>query len=504
MKIHSKSLLALVASTFTASSHASCSKPDPLEWHPSIGMQVEYVGTVPTNATAPWSYNMQAEDSVDGSLFFLDQLYGKIYLYDESSSDVTKIFDMATSTIPDGLTLDWVSMHTGTGQINRVHAMTTGSSSDEVIIVFTSTTLPPEYSEAHAQLPPEGAFPGFVCGDENNEPQLARDLYRIGSDVSCLSSETIYNVFYKYTIDSEGTLSNPVPFFSLENQLTPGHFGGGIATVDDGRVLWSVGDCLPYGSDGRYAPQLDWEHCGKILLIDPTDSTYEVAAKGVRNSQQFKIINRPTKSGSTGRDILVFMDIGGVTAEEVNAMPVNRLLDTSKIENFGWGRNMRNGKAREGTFYVAPGTIGVLGTEPPCEGDAPVTESGYIQPWIQFGRTATDFFYAISSFAVAYESFDKLELIWSEFNTGLIMGTPQRYYANGGPKNVGPVTGFKIKLYDSEGNYLENGTNDLVKEELGEVGYYRGDPRLFHYPDGTAGVFIERTGAFYKLTEIAI
>ena len=498
MKIHSKSLLALVVSAFTASSHASCTK-DALEFHPSIGMQVEYVGSVPTNTTDAWTYNMNVEDNVDGSLFFLDQLMGRIYFYDLSSSDVTKIFDMTTSTIPDGITLDWVNSHAGIGQTNRVHAMTKGSATDEVIIVFTSTTLPDEYTKAHAQLPPEGAFPGFVCP----EPQLARDLYRIGDDVDCLSSETIYNVFFKYTIDSDGTLSNPVPFFSLENQLTPGHFGGGIATVDDGRILWSVGDCLPFGSDGRFAPQLDWEHCGKILLIDPSDSTYEVAAKGVRNSQQFKIINRPTKSGSTGRDILVFTDIGGVTAEEVNAVAVNKLLKTDNIENFGWGRNMLDGNAREGTFYVAPGTIGVLGTEPPCEGDAPVLESGFIQPWIQFGRSETDFFYAVSSFAVAYESFDKLELIWSEFNTGLIMGTNQRFYAGAG-KNYGPVTGYKIKLYDTDGNYLENGTNDLVQDVLGEVGYYRGDPRLFHYPDGTAGVFIERTGAYYRLTEIAI
>ena len=87
------------------------------------------------------------------------------------------------------------------------------------------------------------------------------------------------------------------------------------------------------------------------------------------------------------------------------------------------------------------------------------------------------------------------------------MGTNQRYY-HGSTKNVGPVTGYKIKLYDTDGNYLENGANDLVQDVLGDVGYYRedyrGDPRLFHYPDGTAGLFIERTGAFYKLTEVAI
>ena len=479
------------------SSSSSCA-PDALDYHPKIGMKVEYVGSVPTTTTDAWTYNMNVEDNFDDSLYFIDQLMGKIYSYDDSSSSVSKVFDISESDIPDGVTLDWVTSHAGAAQTNKVHALSKGATSDEIYVVFSSTTLPTEYSEAHAKLPAEGAFPGYVC----QEPQFARDLYRIGDDVDCLSSETIYNVFCKYTIAEDGSWSSPVPFFSLEQQLTPGHLGGGIVTLDDGKVLWGVGDCLPYGSDGRYAAQIDSEHCGKILLIDPSTSTHEVVAKGVRNSQQFRMINRKDKKPELmdSKDILVFTDIGGVTAEEVNAVSLEDLLDTSSIENFGWGRNLDDGKAREGTFYVGPGVMGVLGTEPPCEGDAPIKESGYEQPWIQFGRTATDFFYAISSFAVAYPSFDRLELIWTEFNTGMILGTTKRFYS--GKKYYGPVKGFKIKLYDSEGNYLENGLNDLVKEVLGEVGYYRGDPRMFHYPDGSAGVFIERTGTFYKLTEI--
>ena len=31
----------------------------------------------------------------------------------------------------------------------------------------------------------------------------------------------------------------------------------------------------------------------------------------------------------------------------------------------------------------------------------------------------------------------------------------------------------------------------------------RPDPRFFTFPDGTAGVLLEATGAFYRLTEIA-
>ena len=68
----------------------------------------------------------------------------------------------------------------------------------------------------------------------------------------------------------------------------------------------------------------------------------------------------------------------------------------------------------------------------------------------------------------------------------------------------GTAKGFKIKLYDSSMTYLENGFNDLVKKELGEFRYYCGEPRLLDFPDGTAGVFIKRTGGFYKLTEVAL
>ena len=166
--------------------------------------------------------------------------------------------------------------------------------------------------------------------------------------------------------------------------------------------------------------------------------------------------------------------------------------------NFGWGRNIKDGKAREGTFYVGQGIGGVLGTQPPCTADAPLNEPGFTQPWIQFGRTETDFYHGISSLAIPAKGVETVKLMWSEFNTGLVMGTPNKH-----TKNSGPEVSYKYRLYDSDGNELSS-LNQLVQDELGEVGYYRGDPRLFHYPDGSAGAFIERTGVFYKLTEMSI
>ena len=60
------------------------------------------------------------------------------------------------------------------------------------------------------------------------------------------------------------------------------------------------------------------------------------------------------------------------------------------------------------------------------------------------------------------------------------------------------------EIYDTNGNYLENRVKDSFLQELSSVGRYRGDPRLFHYPDGTAGALNERTSTFYRLTEIKI
>ena len=84
-------------------------------------------------------------------------------------------------------------------------------------------------------------------------------------------------------------------------------------------------------------------------------------------------------------------------------------------------------KAREGTFYVNAGIGGVLGTHPTCKENAPAGEPGYVQPWIQFGRTPTDFFYGISSLAIPTAGNDKLHLLWSEFNTGKILGTDKKF-----------------------------------------------------------------------------
>jgi len=504
--------------------------PEPMEYSETIGLKIEKVSQVTAINTDAFTYNMAPMDNFDGnSIYFMDQKNGRIYSYNTVSQDAQTIFDMDTDPIPEGLTLDW--LYTGSAQTYRVKSMTQGLSSDEVIVVFTSSTLPKGWTEADAKLPAPGAFGKWVCSPESEGGMVwIGDIYRPGQLPKCFQNGDLsesfvgYDTFYRFKIVN-GKLHYPTPFFVSESAVLTGHLGSGIVTVDD-KVLWSTGDCTVYGLDGAYAPQLDDEHCGKILSIDPNSKgVYDIVAKGVRNSQQMRVftsksakspkatkapkfskapkVRRHLKSDKVSKSdkYLAFMDIGGVTAEEVNAFPLVSLGGPDML-NFGWGRNINDGKAREGTFYVDQGIAGVLGTQPSCVEEAPIGESGYVQPWIQFGRTKDDFYYGICSIAVPTSGIDKLELLWTEFNTGHILGT-ETVFVEGAP----PAKSYKLKLYDGDGKnaYLENGLNDLVKKELGENEWiYRGDPRLFHFPDGQAGVFIERTGVFYKITEFAI
>jgi len=477
--------------------------PDPLEYHESIGITVEKVGQVPTVITAPYSYNMAAMDNFVGdTMYFLEQQFGKIYSYNQTTSKVKKVFDMKyTSSIPKGLTLDWT--YGGAAQTTRVKSVTQGQNSKQVYVVFTSTTLPKGWKAPDASLPPPGAYSQWACGG-SGDLTFIRDIYRPGLIPDCapngagLTTLTGYDVFYRFRVTPEGKLVKPRPFFVSEHAITPGHTGGGITTLADGKILYSTGDMTVYGLDGSYPPQLDFETAGKILLIDPSKKgKFDIVAKGVRNSQQMRLFSE--RYNGSDRDVLAFMDIGGVTAEEMNAVPLDKILNKKVIENFGWGRSLTDGLNREGTFYIEPGNALVLGDSPACTMKAPVPEPGFIAPWIEFGRTAEDFFYGISSFAMPSKGVDKLQLIWSEFHTGKILATDEQY-----KEGASPSTGYKIKVYDSDGVFLENALNDLVGKEIDPGFTSRGDPRLFHYPDGQAGVFIERTGVFYKLTERTI
>jgi len=462
------------------------------------GVSIERVAVVDVpkaNSTAPWKYNLKVFDTFLGNhLYILDQYNGVIYSYEEGGTNMNKVFDISKDKIPAGLTLDFES------QGIKVKSVSQGIDAFSFIVVFSSITLPDGISEAHAKLPAPG-HSAFVCG-ANDE---VADIFRIGTIPVCsttgagTTSFTTYDSFYLYDVARDrGSLSNPTAFFVSEAQVGPTHMGGGILTLPSTEILWSTGDCTMFGLDGGYVPQLDSESCGKILKINPHQTgVYSVVAKGVGNSQQMYLARQLYYP--LHHQVVVFMDIGGVTAVEVNAFPVEA-LNGSEILNFGWGRNEDDGKAREGTFYVGQGKGFVQG-QPACEANAPFGEDGFVQPWVQV-EYATEDFFAISGFAIPYDSRRPekggLKLILSESNTGKLFGTTENYV-----KGVTPAEVFELSIFEntSELAGLKElaSLNDLVTQELGDTVYNHGDARLFTFPDGDVGLLMERTGVLYRI-----
>ena len=64
--------------------------------------------------------------------------------------------------------------------------------------------------------------------------------------------------------------------------------------------------------------------------------------------------------------------------------------------------------------------------------------------------------------------------------------------------SVDPITAinrpvYKVNLVDENGVSLDS---------FQELAGGRADPRFFRFPDGSAGVLLEATGSFYRLTEV--
>ena len=138
-----------------------------------------------------------------------------------------------------------------------------------------------------------------------------------------------WQVLYEYAFDG-ANLSNPRAIRAFEVDYG-GHTGGGLVVLEDGTLLYGIGDTgYSYEYGGVY-PQDGTHHLGKILHINPTDGTWVVAAMGVRNPQRFAVYREG------GQAYLNFVDIGGKIAEELNVIAVSSLVDATTVENFGWG-----------------------------------------------------------------------------------------------------------------------------------------------------------------------
>ena len=451
-----------------------------------LTVEVEYVGTMPrspffNNIASPQPYGNR-------ELFLISHVPTNVFSFDTKTGATTQIYgpsDTPTDIVPFGA---FALMNVaGNAAKNKVYTVI----SSETVPSGTPTRLLPAPSD------PSGGVEDFLFIDTFNPPAgsgngnggsgplFGRNIYDIDAPAYTLffgpvPIKVVYQVFFEWNYVG-GTLSNPRPFLALQTQEGPFHSGGGLIVIPDGRLAYTTGDNLPFGMEGRRAPQDDASHLSKLLIIDPDTGEIEVAAKGLRNVQHVQRTVEP--SG------IAFTDIGGVTAEEVNFISWSDFLDTSTIENFGWGRNA-DGFAREGTFYVNEGVPFKLGDQPAAVGAAPVPEAGFRQPLAQYGRgLLSPFnFVAASGPVVSNRSFREISLIMGDLANGEVYATTDKITATDAPL-------FLVNLVDENGASLgpNNSLNDLAGGRV--------DPRFFLFPNGEAGVLLEATGDFYRLTE---
>jgi hypothetical protein len=210
-------------------------------------------------------------------------------------------------------------------------------------------------------------------------------------------------------------------------------------------------------------------HLSKIFRINPSTSVVNLLAVGVRNVQRLFL------NPNGGDPRLEFADLGGAIAEEFNSVRLADLL-SGPVRNFGWGRNAADGLAREGTFYID--------SNGGATSAVPTPEAGFAQPTAQFGREGASLI-AISGTVSSTASFTNITALFGDLASGAVLavlGTP------GTPAQ----TVYRVNLVDSS----------LAPVTLAALAGGRPDPRFFLFPDGTVGVLLERTGAFYRLTQI--
>ena len=118
-------------------------------------------------------------------------------------------------------------------------------------------------------------------------------------------------------------------------------------------------------------------------------------------------------------------------------------------------------------------------------GSAPSPESGFVQPIAQFGREGAALI-GVSGPVSGSPSFTTIRALFGDLPSGSV-------YAVTGPLSQAGQPVFTVNLVDS----------NLQSVTLTGLAGGRPDPRFFMFPDGTAGVLLERTGAFYRLTEVA-
>jgi len=270
--------------------------------------------------------------------------------------------------------------------------------------------------------------------------------------------------------DFDGTaLTNPRSIVALQAR-DDGHLGGGLIVLDDGAVLFTAGDNGDSYEDGLTNGQDPSHHLAKITRIDPATGVTTVLAVGVRNVQRLTI-----DSFDDGPR-LSFVDPGGWVSEELNSVRLSDLLEHPPL-NFGWGRSKADGRSREGTIFIDR-----VGN---ADGRIPTDDPGFIAPIAEFGRERAEKV-AVSGPVSSRTSFTRITLLFGDLISGAV-------YAVTSPPTTAHQPVYRVSLVDSTGQPVT--LKGLSRSD-------RGDPRFFKFPDGTAGVLLEHSGAFYRLTEL--
>jgi hypothetical protein len=379
-----------------------------------LTVRLDLVGTIPTKDN-PTSPTVAAS-----SLLLIDQ-GGAVYLWNGARAETL----LSKSNIPAGVKL------VGAEPILNVAANKAGTT---VYLMFVSSAAPKEI--------PKRTSP--------HDESLAWYLL--------------------YAFDFDGTkLTQPRPIVALQERVD-GHSGGGMTVLPDDSVLFAAGDNGDSYEDGGTFSQDPSNHLAKLIRIDPATGQTTIVAVGVRACQ------RLTLDTFDGDARLTFVDPGGWVSEELDSIRVADLLGPAPA-NFGWGRSPRDGKSREGSFY-----LDTLGNS---MAKAPADEPGFISPIAEVGREQSPVF-AVSGPVHSTTSFSRITFLFADLVGGAAFATT-------GPPTVFHQPVMSVKLVDSAMQAITF---------KGLAGGPRPDPRFFNFPDGTAGVLLERTGHFYRLTEI--
>jgi len=277
-----------------------------------------------------------------------------------------------------------------------------------------------------------------------------------------------WQVLYRFDLTATA-LANPKPIAAFQVRSN-GHTGGGLACLPDGSVLFAIGDNGDASQDGLIYPDDPASHLGKILRIDPATGASTVVARGVRNPQRLVVYG----TGAEAR--LDFIDLGGWVAEELDSIPIARLLADAATNHFGWGVHRADRRAREGTFVIDAGGR--------ATGSAPQPDPGFHQPIAQFGREASSAVAGSGPVSSAV-SFTNVTSLFGDLISGAV-------YATMAPLSKVGQDVVRVVLVDRSG----------APVTLSGLAGGRSDPRFFNFPDGAAGVLLERTGALYRLTEL--